>query len=152
MHKDFPTGAAAMPAQGVASQPCGGAFKFTTPGVPTELPKTGAVKASGATVQLGTARDYLIDGNRLIATNRKARLTAVSFRGTLSGAGVVGAHIMKNGDLIEGASYVARDKSDGGVAAAIDILVDTVVGDCLEMYVSGGGSSVTLTGSLQAIG
>ena len=143
-----------MPLSGVSDHPSGGAFRFAIPATPTELPKTGAIKASGDTVQLGQARDYLIDGNKLIATNRKARLTAVSFRGTLSGAGAVGAHIMKNGDLIEGASYVARGKSDGAVAVAIDILVDTVVGDYLEMFVSntGSGADVTLTGQLQVIG
>ena len=152
MHKDFPTGAAAMPAQGVASQPCGGAFKFVTPATPTELPATGAVKAKGDTAQLGTARDYLIDGNKLIATNRKARLSALSFKGTLSGNGVMGAHVFLNGNLIEGASAVIKDSSGKPVAVDIQILVDLVVGDSLSMYVSGDGDEVTLTGSLQAIG
>ena len=152
MHPDFPTGAAAMPAQGVSDHPCGGAFRFAIPATPTELPKTGAIKASGTTAQLGTARDYLCDTtNRLTATNRKARLTAVSFKGTLSGSGVMGVHVFKNGDLLEGASAVVKDTSGKPVAVAIDILTDLVVGDYLEMFVSG-DDEVTLTGSLQAIG
>ena len=153
MHPDLPTGAAGMPLQGVAAQPSGGAIRFVTPAVPTELPKTGAIKASGKTMHLGTARDYLCDTtNRLTATNRKARLTAVSFKGTLSGNGVMGAHVFLNGNLLEGASAVVKDSSGKPVAVAIDILTDLVVGDSLSMYVSGDGDEVTLTGSLQAIG
>ena len=140
-----------MPLSGVSDHPSGGAFRFSIPATPTELPATGAVKAKGDTVQLGTARDYLTDKNRLTATNRKARLTAVSFKGTLSGNGVMGVHVFKNGDLLEGASAVVKDTSGKPVAVAIDILVDLVVGDYLEMFVSG-DDEVTLTGSLQAIG
>ena len=152
-HPGLPTGAAGMPLSGVASQPSGGAIRFTTPATPTELPATGAIKAKGKTAQLGTARDYLCDTtNRLTATNRKARLTAVSFKGTLSGNGVMGVHVFKNGQLLDGASAVVKDTSGKPVAVDIQILTDLVVGDYLEVWLSGDGPEITVMGSLQAIG
>ena len=149
MHPDITND---MPLDGVASQPSGGSIKYVTT-TPTELPATGAVKAKGKTAKHGTSRDFLCDTDgKLTATNRKARLSAVSFRGTLSGNGVMGVHIMKNGYLLSGASHVVKDTSGKPVPVHVEIFEDLVVGDCLEVYVSGDGEELTLTGQLSAIG
>ena len=67
-------------------------------------------------------------------------------------AGVMGAHVFLNGNLLEGASAVIKDTSGKPVPVDIQILTDLVVGDYLEMFVSGDGEEVTLTGSIQAVG
>ena len=171
-----------MPLQGVNPEPCGGAIKFTKP-TPTPLAKAGGTKkASGTTARYGMTRDMIADtDNRLTMANRRKRLMAVSFKGTLDVASekgtkkavldaakdvidaakgvrrvpdVVTAHIFKNGSLLEGASHAVKVKAGSPEAVSMDILTELVVGDYLEMYVSntGSGADVTLTGQLQVIG